>query len=173
MPASSNRPAPPHHLKLMIEVSLIVRFWRSLMDDQLRALGITHVHGTILWWIAESRKMLSQTELARKLGIETSTLVRQLDVLEKGGLVAREMISDRRVRLIKLTDEGAAVVKRNREISEQMSGDLLDGIGSDAVEQCADLMHELRIRLQADREDPLEEPVAGTEPSGNRSRARG
>ena len=88
-------------------------------------------------------------------------------------LVAREMISDRRVRLIKLTDEGAAVVKRNREISEQMSGDLLDGIGSDAVEQCADLMHELRIRLQADREDPLEEPVAGTEPSGNRSRARG
>jgi MarR family transcriptional regulator for hemolysin len=163
MSVSSDRLTPPHHLKLMIEVSLIVRFWRSLMDDQLRALGITHVHGTILWWIAESRKMLSQTELARKLGIETSTLVRQLDVLEKGGLVARETISDRRIRLIKLTDEGASVVKRNREISERLSGDLLDGIGSDAVEQCADLMHELRIRLQADREDPLAEPATKAE----------
>lgn len=56
---------------------------------------------------------LSQTQLARTLGVDGSTMVAMIDRMEKSGWVARARSkTDRRSHELHLTDEGAALLER-------------------------------------------------------------
>ena len=54
-----------------------------------------------------------QRRLAAMLGIEAATLTRQLERLERDGLVARERAAgDHRAVLVRLTDQGRSLLQR-------------------------------------------------------------
>lgn len=140
-------PLPPN-VRLLGEIELIDRLWRSLMDEHLRALGVTQAGWITLWYISDSDEPMNQTELAKKVGVENSTMVRQLDVLEAAGLIQRVTITDRRVRLVKLTDAGQPVIDRVKQIADELSRELFVGVAREDLERSSRMLRQTRQRLQ-------------------------
>src|SRR5262245_53779511 len=68
----------------------------------------------------------TQTELARTVGLDKTTMVVTLDELERAGLAERRPApSDRRARVIAVTEAGAAKVREAEEIAERIREDVL------------------------------------------------
>ncbi len=86
-----------------------VEAWRTFWAAE--GLSLTPVQGGILMLIA-SQPGLTQTELARRLQIETPTLSEQVKRLVEAGLVEREALpGDRRASALVLSTEGEASVR--------------------------------------------------------------
>jgi MarR family transcriptional regulator for hemolysin len=72
---------------------------------------------------------LTQTELAGMIGLDKTTMVVTVDELERKGLAERvPSPSDRRARVIKVTDEGRAKVAEGEEIMERVQNEVLDSL---------------------------------------------
>lgn len=90
----------------------VSRQWRILLDQRVGPLGLTSSRCWILGALLFEGP-LSQVELARYLGVEAPSMVRQIDKLEEEGLVARTVHpADRRVKLVALADGAQDVCKR-------------------------------------------------------------
>lgn len=123
-PASEN--ATPDSLvgyRLRRVHGAFVEAWKEFFG----ALGVTvtPVQGGILMLIA-SHPGLTQTELARRLRIETPTLHESVRRLIDAGLIEREsLVHDRRAHALKLTGDGESVATLLRtRIDEQESAAL-------------------------------------------------
>ena len=130
---------------LGLQVHLLSRQWRCLLDKQLACQGLTQSSGIALVYIAEHQG-LSQTELARLLAVETPSLVPVLDQLEKQGLIERRpAVHDRRQKVLYLqpaaTDLVAAINQQRRLLQRQLLANL-------TPEQQQDLPHLLELVLQ-------------------------
>jgi len=69
----------------------------------------------------------TQTELARMVGLDKTTMVVTLDELEAAGLAERRSSkSDRRARVIAVTKAGERKVRRGEEIAEGIRASVLD-----------------------------------------------
>lgn len=89
----------------------LARRWRRAIDHELAAVGLTDATWTPLIHLSEGGDGISQTELAMRVGLDASSLVRLLDLLEARGLVERQVDpTDRRARRIVLTPAGEAEV---------------------------------------------------------------
>jgi MarR family transcriptional regulator, transcriptional regulator for hemolysin len=68
----------------------------------------------------------TQTELARMIGLDKTTMVVTLDELEEAGLARRRPSSrDRRVRVIAVTKAGESKVRQAEKIAERIQEDVL------------------------------------------------
>ncbi|HEX7277833.1 MAG TPA: MarR family winged helix-turn-helix transcriptional regulator [Acidimicrobiales bacterium] len=74
------------------------------------------------------------TALAERLGLDRTTLTRNLAVLEQAGLVAMEDDDDRRMRLAVLTDAGRAVIGPAYESWREAQARLADGFGAERLQ---------------------------------------
>lgn len=102
------------------------RAWRQALDRRLKDLGVGQACWLAITVVARASEPLSQTELARRLGVEDPTVVATVDRLVRAGLVARKPSThDRRVKLVVLTDEGAAMYEKVRTQAETVRGELL------------------------------------------------
>jgi MarR family transcriptional regulator, transcriptional regulator for hemolysin len=74
----------------------------------------------------------TQTELARLVGLDKTTMVVTVDELEAAGLAARRPSpTDRRARVIAVTDAGADKVREADEVLDQVRGDVLSALPAD------------------------------------------
>jgi MarR family transcriptional regulator, transcriptional regulator for hemolysin len=90
----------------------------------------------------------TQTALAQALALDKTTMVVTIDALERAGLVVRRTSStDRRARVIAVTDAGRATVAEGERIVEQVQSDALAAL---PAAQRATFMRALR-RLAAER----------------------
>ncbi len=118
MSTSSKKPNPmsrnreisleelPGHLFRRLH-QLAVADFSARMGD----LGLTPVQWSALVSIKQ-RQGLDQITLSREIFIDTSTLAGVLDRLESRGMVRREASpDDKRVRLLYITEEGAALLQ--------------------------------------------------------------
>jgi len=80
----------------------------SVYDRHLRGAGLQASQMAVLWAVA-GLNGASVKEIAAKLAMHDTALVRNLRVLEGRGWVAIEVGADRRQRLVTLTDAGKAV----------------------------------------------------------------
>lgn len=121
----------PHRDLFGFRFITLARAWRRRIDIELAREGLTDATWTPLIHLDSGGDGISQTELAERLGLDTSTLVRLIDLLAARGLIERRVFAqDRRTRLIFLTTEGQGEVARLRErllaIEYQMLADLGD-----------------------------------------------
>lgn len=97
----------------------------------LAPLGIDERELGILLVVADWAP-LSQLEAANRLGIDRSTMVAMLDILERKGLVARRPdAEDRRRNVIALTPKGTTVMEAGTLASDAAERTLLDAFGPD------------------------------------------
>ncbi|WP_053852029.1 MarR family winged helix-turn-helix transcriptional regulator [Streptomyces sp. NRRL B-24085] len=117
--------ASPSLLYMVKQVELVVR---SHLDELVRPSGITALQYTALT-VLERHDGLSAAQLARDSFVTAQSIADLVRSLETRGLVRRERNpTNRRERLILLTEEGRALLDRHagpvRELEERMVRDL-------------------------------------------------
>ena len=83
----------------------------GVYDRHLRAAGVQASQMAVLWAVAGTQG-LAVKQLAARIAMDETTLIRNLRGLERQGWVTLAVGADRRRRLASLTDEGRAVFAR-------------------------------------------------------------
>jgi DNA-binding MarR family transcriptional regulator len=73
---------------------------------------------------------VSLVRLADRLGLERTTLTRNLQPLEREGLVTSSPGADQRVRLLRLTDDGQRALERAMPLWEKAQRRVVHGLGT-------------------------------------------
>lgn len=80
----------------------------SIYDRHLQPAGVRASQMAVLWAVAAMRRT-SIKDIAGRISMDETTLVRNLRVLERQGWVSIEVGDDRRQRMVALTEEGRSV----------------------------------------------------------------
>ena len=121
-------------------LSVLARQWRRGLEHGLAQAGLTDATWAPLLHLKESGDGITQKELAVRVGIDGSSLVRLLDILENKRFVERKVDEqDRRARLIYLTAEGREAVKEIRRILAVSEAKFLSNVTPEELDQALDL----------------------------------
>jgi MarR family transcriptional regulator for hemolysin len=86
----------------------------------------------------------TQTALAHAIGLDKTTMVVTIDALEREGLVERRMSgTDRRARVIEVTDAGREKVAEGEQIVAQIQADVLSTLSPDSRAGFVDALRQL------------------------------
>lgn len=111
---------------LMIAVA---QSWRRVLSQALVCEGLSDATALPLSVLQRAGDGMRQNELAEKLGLEGTSVVRILDSLERDGYVRRqEDDRDRRAKRIFLTAKGRILAKRTEKVLAVLRTDLLQDI---------------------------------------------
>jgi len=119
---------------------MAARSLTRIYDRALEPAGIRTTQFSVLARLLEEGP-LPLTHLAGRLAMDRTTLARDLRPLERRGLVAISVGTDRRVRMAELTPAGRRLVDEVRPLWKQVQRDVRAELGPDRV---ARLMDELR-----------------------------
>lgn len=106
----------------------------SLYDQALAATGLTVTQHAVLVNIARAQK-IGRTSLAACLGMDRTTLTRNLKPLESAGLVLAAESDDRRERLLRLSPEGHRRLGQSYAHWEKVQQEFAGALGSTALER--------------------------------------
>jgi len=135
------------------------------LNQAARAVGrafdeaLAEAGGSLPVWLIllnlKIRRPGTQRELAEAVGIREATLTHHLNAMDAAGLIARARdVANRRIQLVKLTDEGEAVFLRLREAAVAFDQRLRAGIAESELTALTTLL----TRLTANVAEP---PAAG------------
>lgn len=125
------------------------RIWRLAIDKRLKHLGIGQSGWMTIAVIAKTAAPLSQRALADLVGVEGPSMVSMLDRLERDGLVERVASpTDRRVKLVQLTEDGGKVFAEVKKEAAAFRALLLDGVDPDELAGATRLLEALRKRIE-------------------------
>ena len=111
---------------LLYHLGLLTRRWRQVLDSEFQAAGLTDATWRPLMHLHLLGDGVRQKDLAASIGIEGPSLVRLIDTLVVKGLIQRsEDGTDRRAKLLCLTQEGQLIVARIHEIVAPLENELL------------------------------------------------
>ncbi|MER6508902.1 MarR family winged helix-turn-helix transcriptional regulator [Nonomuraea sp. NPDC001636] len=127
---------------------------RTRMAAALAELGLTaRMHCVLVHALEEER---TQIQLAEIGDMDKTTMVVTVDALEKAGLAERRPSStDRRARIIAVTEKGAQVARRSQEIVDGVHAAALGSIPDDEREV---LVRALKRLVTGHLETPAEAP---------------
>lgn len=115
---------PPRGESLAKELAAASKAIQAHFDQALVAIG-SSLHTYVVLRHVDQYPGVPQRELARRLGIENSTITHHLDRLEAGGLVERVRgRDDRRTSSTVLTAEGRAHLRRARVVADSLDAEL-------------------------------------------------
>jgi MarR family transcriptional regulator for hemolysin len=102
------------------------RNWRLAIDRRLKHLGISQASWMAIAYIAKQKESMSQTKLASCVGVEDPTMVSTIDRLVKAGYVVRTPSeTDRRVKLVSLTEQGQEIYSTVKKEADAVRRELL------------------------------------------------
>ena len=132
---------------LLMNVS---RTWRQVLEVRLAELGLTDATWVPLFHLHAAGTPLTLKQLAQRVGLDSSSLVRVVDLLESRGLLVRETDAhDRRSKSLCLTAQGQHVVADVRAKLHQVEGQLLQGMDASTIAALRHGMQQLHTRLIA------------------------
>ncbi|MBJ7411953.1 MarR family transcriptional regulator [Phenylobacterium sp. VNQ135] len=137
------------HSELSRRLAFIHRRWRARLDERLRRTGLTQSRWQLLLVLSKADGGLLQRELAERVGIEASTLVRQLDALQRDGLIFREAVAgDRRAKLVQLAPGAQPVLDHITEVADALREEILHGIPKDDLGTTVSVLRRISERLE-------------------------
>ncbi len=108
--------------------------YRLLAKFKENDLDLSMEHFTILLFINE-KDLLTQQDLANHFMRDKSIILRQVNILIDMGYVVRSTDEDdKRKKNLILTDKGNKLLQFSKELSHQVSEELLDGISEEELE---------------------------------------
>ena len=123
-------------IRLTINLVIVARRWRSLLDERLRLIGQSAARMEALGAIINSPSRSAQVDIAKRLRIEGPTMTRMLDTLEKDGLVERLADpTDRRTKQLRLTPAGEDALEEIFAIADELRDRLLAGLPDAKIEE--------------------------------------
>jgi MarR family transcriptional regulator for hemolysin len=140
------------------------RAWRRAADEMVRSHDLSEALVLPLVFIGRLGGEPRQNALADAIGIEGPTLVRLLDQLCAAKLVVRqEDPSDRRAKILRLTDQGATVVAAIETEFASLRERVFAGVSDDDIAASLRVFEALRVnsgggraaRLAARQDAPM------------------
>jgi MarR family transcriptional regulator for hemolysin len=127
------------------------RTWRQALDRRMKDLGISQSGWMAIALVAKKNRPQSQIELANAMGIEGPSMVAVLDKLSKDGLITREPSpTDRRVKLVILTEAGTALYRKVISKATAFRKDFLRDVDPKQLLQATELLEQLQAMLEAE-----------------------
>ena len=118
---------------------------RALFDA-----GITGPQTGILWFLHEYKE-LSLARLSELQGGTAANMTGMIKRLERDGLVRRKPhATDRRVRMVELTAEGTARVRKARKAIDEAMARLFKGTPQADLDAVLRFLHQVRDRAERD-----------------------
>ena len=87
------------------------------------------------------------TRMAKILGMERTTLTRNLALLEKLGLVSIDPGDDRRERKIRITEKGAGLLEKALPLWQKAQHEIVELVGRDKIDGLLFGLHEVARKL--------------------------
>lgn len=123
----------------------------GLHEELLAPFGISAGQLAVLLLI-DAREPESQQQVARRLGVDRTTMVSLIDALEAKDLVARRPdAADRRRNVIQLTATGAKTLRRATRASDKAEQRLLAGLDAADAAQLRSLLRRVAAVPERDR----------------------
>lgn len=121
---------------LGMRLAMLVRLWRSVIDEAIAETGLTQSRWTVLMQLSVAEHPLTVSELALAQGIELPPLTRTLTQLETSGYITRIAHNDdRRIRLIILTTSGKELLERVHKAVDRCQQKASEGLSPEALQQ--------------------------------------
>src|ERR1700683_4301602 len=112
------------------------------MAAAMAELGITPRGYCVLFHALEAER--TQIELAEISDLDKTTMVVTVDELEQAGLAERRpSATDRRARIIAVTEAGARAVAEGTKVADRVHRGVLDAVGSGPSEALVSALQEL------------------------------
>ncbi|MDM9627920.1 MarR family transcriptional regulator [Rhizobium sp. S152] len=141
--------------RLGIKLALLARAWRRAIDCALSDLGLTDATWAPLLHLNEYGEGVTQKELAFRVGIDASTLVRVLDILSERGLIKRTAdADDRRARKIYLTTAGRKVLSDLQYARDAVDAKVLADVDDQDILGLVKVFKKIDNRLQEMQRSP-------------------
>ncbi|MCX5059680.1 MULTISPECIES: MarR family winged helix-turn-helix transcriptional regulator [unclassified Streptomyces] len=135
----------PALMRLMAELT---RKTRALFGDG--GLDLTPDQFAVLQALAEHTDLITQAQLAAELAREKTVVLRQIDSLEKRGLLERVADpDDRRKRGLVLTDEGRRVHAAAKIIVDRLMTELVGDMPAEELRGVIKCLDEIRAKTQS------------------------
>ena len=126
------------------------RGWRLAVDRRLKHLGISQASWMAIAIVAKAATPLPQTRLAALVGVEDPTMVATIDRLVKAGYALRAPSpTDRRVKLVSLTEAGQDIYRNLKAESDMLRADLLRNIDPQALKLATEVLETLQAGIEA------------------------
>lgn len=139
-----------HNIESLKELSLaeqlarVSRLWKMVADRELAPLGLTNPRWTALWKLQRLGDNVSQKKLAESLEIELPSLMRTLSQLEEQSLITRYCCeTDKRARIVALTEEGKALLKKMETRIIQVRAQLLTNIDDEEMKKLSLILDQM------------------------------
>lgn len=121
-------------LQFGMALTLLARQWRRAVDIRLAEAGLTDATWSPLVHLDGRPDGIVQKDLAVLAGIDDSSLVRLLDILEERALIERRVDEqDRRAKRIALTATGNAAVRDIRAALHAAEAEMLSDVSDDEI----------------------------------------
>jgi DNA-binding MarR family transcriptional regulator len=113
----------------------------------LKVLEISPAQYSVLI-VIDANAGLSQSALAKTLGIQRARLVRVLDRLEVRGLTRRlQSEADGRMHALQLTSKGQATLRRAQKLAELHEARLIDRLGAEPYRAMKNLLSDFQMSM--------------------------
>jgi MarR family transcriptional regulator for hemolysin len=135
----------------------VAQAWRRAIAQVISSYGLTDAAAMSLVTLYRDGDGIRQNKLAESLGLESASVVRVLDGLEKNELVRREEDrSDRRAKLVWLTAEGLIVTAKLEDLLEELRQELMNDVDIQEIEATESLLNKIGKALSKRGEKPKE-----------------
>lgn len=111
-------------------------------DQVLQPSGLRGTQFTVLVAIGLSQPVM-MTDLADRLGMDRTTLTRNLKPLEKQGLVESNPGEDRRTRVVMLTEHGQEMLQNTLPLWEKAQLQVVEALGPEKFNQLLENVSEI------------------------------
>ncbi|MEQ8814214.1 MAG: MarR family winged helix-turn-helix transcriptional regulator [Thalassobaculum sp.] len=125
------------------QAAMTARAVARVYGATMRTLGVPTTQFHLLGALA-LHPDIGMAELARDLVLDRSTLVRNLKLLERDGLILSTRPAGSRAKRFALTDAGRALVSAAGPLWEEAHGRLLAALGPGGLDRVRDAMEALR-----------------------------
>ncbi|SJZ45047.1 MarR family transcriptional regulator, transcriptional regulator for hemolysin [Enhydrobacter aerosaccus] len=132
-----------------IRFALLTRAWRRELDHVVAGIGLTDATWAPLVHLEEFGEGITQNNLACRVGIDGSSLVRLLDILDERGLIERRTnANDRRAKQIFLTPAGRKILAEIRHALQAVEAKLLVDLSDEEISNTLVLFDKIGVRLR-------------------------
>lgn len=124
---------------------LASRSWTYRIDNLLRReTGQTRARWQVLFTLGFTDKPSTMTEICHRVRVQWPTMVRVVESMERDGLIEREdNPTDRRSKLLRLTDQGRKVIGRIQPTLDRERAALLAGFTDEELAVCERMLRRI------------------------------
>jgi MarR family transcriptional regulator for hemolysin len=137
---------------LSFKLTYVARKYRHARDRALSAMGLSDALALPVVILSRNPQGMRQNALADALGVEGPSLVRLIDRLVQDGFVHRhEDPTDRRAKILTLTEAGQALGSQASSILNKYRAGLLENVTQEDLEATLRVLAALETKLLNDR----------------------